>query len=94
MVKHALATFTTLDALIINHGVLEPLTRIADSSAESWRSLYDINLFSAIALVCFFFYLHFPSLSPNPHIILILSSMILTSIPITTRHSRPHYFVF
>jgi NAD(P)-dependent dehydrogenase (short-subunit alcohol dehydrogenase family) len=39
-----------LDGLIVNHGVLEPVKRLADSTAEEWRAAYDINFFSAIAM--------------------------------------------
>lgn len=39
-----------LDGVIINHGVLDPVKRLADSSAEEWRTAFDINFFSAIAL--------------------------------------------
>ena len=39
-----------LDGLIINHGTLDPVKRLAESSAEEWRASYDINLFSAVAM--------------------------------------------
>lgn len=39
-----------LDGVIVNHGVLDPVKRIADSTAEEWRASYDINFFSAIAI--------------------------------------------
>jgi len=75
VISQALATFTTLDALVINHGVLEPLTRIADSTAAEWRSLYDINFFSAIALV---------RLLPQ----LLLSQLLLPSIPFSSNYKE------
>jgi NAD(P)-dependent dehydrogenase (short-subunit alcohol dehydrogenase family) len=37
--------------MVVNHGVLTPITRLADASLEEWRKLYDINLFSGLALV-------------------------------------------
>ena len=40
-----------LDGLVINHGVLDPVKRLADSTAEEWRASFDINFFSAIAMV-------------------------------------------
>lgn len=40
-----------LDGLIVNHASLEPLKRIADSSVDEWKRLYDINVFSPLALV-------------------------------------------
>lgn len=39
-----------LDGLIVNHGVLDPVKRLSDSSAEEWRTAYDVNFFSAIAM--------------------------------------------
>lgn len=39
-----------LDGLIVNHGVLDPVRRIKDSSAEKWRENFDVNFFSAIAI--------------------------------------------
>ncbi|KAH9895499.1 NAD(P)-binding protein [Xylariomycetidae sp. FL2044] len=43
--------FGKIDGIILNHGVLTPLSRIADSDAEEWRRAYDINFFSAVALL-------------------------------------------
>lgn len=40
-----------LDGLVINHGILEPVERISQGSAEEWRHLFDVNVFSAIAMV-------------------------------------------
>ena len=42
--------FQKLDGLIINHGVLDPVKRIADCTAEEWRAGYDANFFSAVAM--------------------------------------------
>lgn len=39
-----------LDGLIVNHGVLDPVKRVRNSSAEEWRAAYDVNFFSAIAM--------------------------------------------
>lgn len=41
-----------IDGLIINHGALEPIKRVADTSIEEWQKLFDINFFSPLALVC------------------------------------------
>lgn len=47
----AVKTFGRIDGLIVNHGRLSPITKIADSDAEEWRRAYDVNVFSAVALV-------------------------------------------
>ena len=46
----AKSSWQRLDGLIVNHGVLDPVKRLSDSSAEEWRAAYDINFFSAIAM--------------------------------------------
>jgi NAD(P)-dependent dehydrogenase (short-subunit alcohol dehydrogenase family) len=35
----------------VNHGSLDPVKKIADSSVEEWRKGFDVNVFSAIGLV-------------------------------------------
>jgi NADP-dependent 3-hydroxy acid dehydrogenase YdfG len=40
-----------LDSLIINHGSLDPVKKVADSTAEEWRKAFDVNVFSAVGLV-------------------------------------------
>ncbi|KAI9870384.1 MAG: hypothetical protein M1830_004316 [Pleopsidium flavum] len=47
----AVKEYGQLDGLIINHGVLAPVTRVEDSDAESWRDGFNVNFFSAIAFV-------------------------------------------
>jgi NAD(P)-dependent dehydrogenase (short-subunit alcohol dehydrogenase family) len=42
--------FQQLDGLIVNHGVLDPVKRVANSSADEWRQAFDVNLFSAVSL--------------------------------------------
>jgi NAD(P)-dependent dehydrogenase (short-subunit alcohol dehydrogenase family) len=49
----AISKWNQLDGLIVNHGVLDPVKRIADSDAQEWRSAFDVNVFSAIAMVRF-----------------------------------------
>jgi hypothetical protein len=50
-VELALKSFSQIDGLIINHGTLTPVKRTADFKPEEWRSVFDVNFFSAIALV-------------------------------------------
>ncbi|KAL1875700.1 hypothetical protein VTK73DRAFT_9955 [Phialemonium thermophilum] len=47
----ALKAFGQLDGLVVNHGVLTPMQRVAESTIEAWKNIYDANLFSALALV-------------------------------------------
>jgi NAD(P)-dependent dehydrogenase (short-subunit alcohol dehydrogenase family) len=45
------STWSRIDGLIINHGILNPVKRISDTDAEEWRDAFDVNVFSAIAMV-------------------------------------------
>ena len=47
----AMQEFGQIDGLIVNHGLLPPVTSVDDSDAEAWRKSFDINFFSAVALV-------------------------------------------
>jgi NAD(P)-dependent dehydrogenase (short-subunit alcohol dehydrogenase family) len=47
----AVLTFGRIDGVVVNHGVLSPMTRIENASVEEWKKLYDANFFSALALV-------------------------------------------
>ncbi|KAK7751114.1 hypothetical protein SLS62_006943 [Diatrype stigma] len=51
IIQASLKAFGKIDGLVINHGAISPLTKISESSAEDWRRAYDINVFSAVALV-------------------------------------------
>ncbi|KAK5654388.1 hypothetical protein OQA88_7297 [Cercophora sp. LCS_1] len=51
VVSLTIDTFGKIDGVVVNHGVLSPMTRLENSSIEDWRRLYEANLFSALALV-------------------------------------------
>ncbi|KAH8201177.1 hypothetical protein TruAng_004645 [Truncatella angustata] len=51
IVEAAVKAFGKVDGIIINHGVLTPLSKIADVDIEEWRRSYDVNVTSAVALV-------------------------------------------
>jgi len=51
VIKAAIAAFGRLDGLIINHGTLFPMQRVASSSFQDWKRVFDTNFFSALALV-------------------------------------------
>ncbi|KAL8790557.1 MAG: hypothetical protein Q9195_006301 [Heterodermia aff. obscurata] len=40
-----------IDGLVLNHGTLDPVARIADGSIEAWKRGFDVNFFSAVAWV-------------------------------------------
>lgn len=50
-VETANKDFGRLDGLILNHGILEPATRIASSDPDAWRRCFDVNFFSLVAFV-------------------------------------------
>ena len=49
----ATSTWKRLDGLVINHGVLEPVERIEKSDPQAWQRLFEVNVFSAVSMVCF-----------------------------------------
>ena len=51
VVESTLEIFGKLDGLIVNHGMLDPVTKIETSDIEEWRKLFDVNFFSAVAFV-------------------------------------------
>ncbi|KAI0183656.1 short-chain dehydrogenase [Xylaria flabelliformis] len=51
VVASALKTFGKIDGLVVNHSTLSPIAKIFESDAEEWRRAFDINVFSAVALV-------------------------------------------
>lgn len=48
-VDSALEVFGELNGLIVNHGMMDPVTKIETSSIEDWKKLFDVNFFSAVA---------------------------------------------
>lgn len=47
----ALERFGGLDGIIVNHGMMDPVTKIETSDIEEWKKLFDVNFFSAVAFV-------------------------------------------
>lgn len=43
--------FGQLDGLVINHGILPPVTHVRDSDVEAWKHNFDVNFFSGVAFV-------------------------------------------
>lgn len=50
-VEQALHRWGRLDALIVNHGSLEPVKKVGESSVEEWKDAFDLNVFSAVGLI-------------------------------------------
>ncbi|KAF5027806.1 hypothetical protein F66182_76 [Fusarium sp. NRRL 66182] len=49
LVDLAVSSFGQVDGLVVNHGVLVP-KKFADTTLDEWKKIYDINLFSGVAL--------------------------------------------
>ena len=50
-IEYTLKEFDRFDGLVINHGTLDPVGRIASSDVKAWRAGFDVNFFSAVAFV-------------------------------------------
>lgn len=58
-VERAVTVFGKIDSVIVNHGVLDPVSKIVDADLERWREAFDIGFLSAVALVRFSTFLEF-----------------------------------
>ena len=43
--------FGRLDGLIVNHGIIDPVTKLRHTNAEDWKRSFDVNFISAVAFV-------------------------------------------
>ena len=50
-VQSALEAFGKLNGLVLNHGMMDPVTKIETSDIEEWKKLFDVNFFSLVAFV-------------------------------------------
>ncbi|KAI0019102.1 short-chain dehydrogenase [Xylariomycetidae sp. FL0641] len=50
IISSAVKAFGKIDGIVINHGTLSPIGKIADADPEEWRRAYNINFFSALGL--------------------------------------------
>ena len=50
-VELAVSAFGKIDGLVVNHGTLGEVARIADCDLEEIRKTFDVNFFSVIACV-------------------------------------------
>ena len=51
VVDSAVEVFGKLNGLIINHGMMDPVTKIETSDIGEWKRLFDVNFFSTVAFV-------------------------------------------
>lgn len=51
VVEKAVSAFGRIDSLIVNHGVLDPVSKVADANMEEWKTSFDIGFFGVVALV-------------------------------------------
>ncbi|KAI1080542.1 NAD(P)-binding protein [Whalleya microplaca] len=51
IIESTVKAFGRIDGIVVNHGVMAPITRISESNVEDWRHAYDANVFSALALL-------------------------------------------
>lgn len=50
-VDAAIKSFGQLDGLVLNHGILGQVGKIADAEPEQWRQAFDVNFISLVAFV-------------------------------------------
>ncbi|PVI04829.1 NAD(P)-binding protein [Periconia macrospinosa] len=47
----AVSRWGRVDALVVNHGTLEPVGKIADVEVDEWRKGFGVNVFGAVGLI-------------------------------------------
>jgi len=50
-VQVALEKYGSVDSLVANAGVLDPVDAVAKANVDKWKTLFDINFFSVVELV-------------------------------------------
>lgn len=48
----AIKSFGQLDGLVLNHGILGQVGKIAVADVNQWKEDFDVNFFSLVAFVC------------------------------------------
>ncbi|KAL8840306.1 MAG: hypothetical protein Q9170_001390 [Blastenia crenularia] len=72
----AVSKWGKLDGMVLNHGVLGPVDRIANNKSEEWSRCFDVNLFSSIAFIT----------AALPHLRKAQGRIILTSSGAASKH--------
>jgi NAD(P)-dependent dehydrogenase (short-subunit alcohol dehydrogenase family) len=52
-VDAAIKSFGQLDGVVLNHGVLGQVGKIAAADVDQWKKDFDVNFFSLVAFVCY-----------------------------------------
>ncbi|KAK6341682.1 hypothetical protein TWF696_008750 [Orbilia brochopaga] len=47
----AVSRWGRVDALLLNHGVLEPISKVADADASDWEVVYRVNVLAGVEVV-------------------------------------------
>ena len=47
----AVSDFGQLNGLVINHGAMFGVKKVADCDIDEWKKMFDVNFFSAVAFV-------------------------------------------
>ncbi|PSN66981.1 NAD(P)-binding protein [Corynespora cassiicola Philippines] len=50
-VELATSRWGRLDGVVVNHGTLDPVAKIADAKVEEWRRGFEVNVFGGLALI-------------------------------------------
>jgi NAD(P)-dependent dehydrogenase (short-subunit alcohol dehydrogenase family) len=52
VVDTAINSFGQLDGMVLNHGILGQVGKIAAADVDQWKKDFDVNFFSLVAFVC------------------------------------------
>jgi NADP-dependent 3-hydroxy acid dehydrogenase YdfG len=58
-VDKALASFGRLDGLVLNHGILGQVGKIAEADPQQWKHGFDVNFISLVAFVSLMIFLSY-----------------------------------
>ncbi|EPY50090.1 hypothetical protein SPOG_03559 [Schizosaccharomyces cryophilus OY26] len=50
-VETAISKFGRLDAIVLNAGLVNPISKIEDADVNQWRTLFEVNFFSVVETV-------------------------------------------
>lgn len=74
-IETAISKFGSLNSVVANAGVIDPVTTVENANIDDWKTLYDINFFSVVQLIK----LSIPELRKSNGNIVVVSSGASTS---------------